>query len=119
MAQKIKNLEITISDDKGTFSAFFKRIAGEKADYDFKGIASLRSLLSNEKARIIHTIKSRNPKSIYDLAKILGRDFKAVFEDIKFLEQFGIVDLVKEKTGGRERLKPINIIDSIKINLKF
>ncbi len=117
MAQKIKNLEITITDDKGTFTSFFKRISGDKSDYDFKSVSSLRSLLSNEKARLIHTIKHKNPKSIYHLAKILGRDFKAVFEDIKLLEQFGVLDLVKEKTGKRERLKPVLIIDSLKIEI--
>ncbi len=117
MAQKTKNLEITITDDKGTFSSFFKRIAGDKSDYDFKSIASVRSLLSNEKARLIHTIKTQNPKSIYDLAKIVGRDFKSVSEDIKLLEKFEVIDLVKEKTGNRERLKPVLIIDSIKIDI--
>ncbi len=117
MAQKTKNLEITITDDKGTFSSFFKRIAGDKSDYDFKSVSSVRSLLSNEKARLLHTIKIKSPKSIYELANILGRDFKAVFEDIKILEQFGVLDLVKEKTGKRERLKPILIIDSLKIEI--
>ncbi|MSS74470.1 hypothetical protein EXS72_02410 [Candidatus Pacearchaeota archaeon] len=119
MAQKIKHLEITIIDDKGAFGSFFKRIAGDKSDYDFKSIASLRSLLSNEKMKIIHTIKTKNPNSIYNLAKIVGRDFKAVSEDIKLLEQFGIIDLIKEKTGNRERLKPVLIIDSIKIEIQF
>mgnify|MGYP001572469294 CR=1 FL=1 len=119
MAQKTKSLEITITDDKGTFSSFFKKIAGDKSDYDFKSIASLRSLLSNEKARLMHIIKTKNPKSIYSLAKILGRDFKAVSEDIKMLEQFGVVDLVKEKTGNRERLKPVLIIDSLKIEISI
>ncbi|MGV8142877.1 MAG: hypothetical protein ACP5NS_04590 [Candidatus Pacearchaeota archaeon] len=119
MAQKTKSLEITITDDKGTFSSFFKRVASDKSDYDFKSIASLRSLLSNEKARLIHVIKTKNPKSIYDLSKILGRDFKAVSEDIKLLEKFQIIDLVKEKTGNRDRLKPVVIVDSIKIDLNF
>ncbi len=119
MASKTKNLEITITDDKGTFSSFFSRVAGEKEDYDFKGLASLRSLLSNEKARIIHTIKTKNPKSIYELAKFIERDFKSVLSDIYILERLGVLDLIKEKSGNRERLKPILIIDTIKIDLKF
>ena len=119
MAQKTKNLEITITDDKGAFASFFKRISGDKSDYDFKGLASLRSLLSNEKARILHAIKSRNPKSIYDVAKIVQRDFKSVNNDIKMLEQFGFIDLIKEKTGNRQRLKPVLIVNTIKIELKI
>jgi len=119
MAQKTKTFDITITDDKGAFTSFFKRIAGEKSEYDFKGLASLRSLLSNEKARILHAIKLRNPKSIYHVAKIVQRDFKSVSEDIKMLEQFGFIDLVKEKTGNRQRLKPVLIVDTIKIELKI
>ena len=119
MAQKTKILDITITDDKGAFTSFFKRIAGDKSDYDFKGLASLRSLLSNEKARILHTIKSRNPTSIYDVAKMVQRDFKSVNDDIKMLEQFGLIDLIKEKTGNRQRLKPILIVDTVKIELKI
>ncbi|MBM3232381.1 hypothetical protein FJZ21_03335 [Candidatus Pacearchaeota archaeon] len=117
MAQKTRIKEITITEDRGTFSSFFKKFSSEKEGFDFKGLASLRSLLSNEKARIIHVIKSRNPKSIYDVAKLVNRDFKSVSEDIKLLEEFGFIDLIKESTGKRERLKPVIIIDTLKIDI--
>jgi len=119
MAEKTKTREITIVDKGGTFSTFFRRFSGEKTDYDFEGLSTLRNLLSNEKARILHTIKVDNPKSIYKLAKILKRDFKSVNDDVKILEKFGFIDLIEEKTGKRERLKPILIVDSITINLKI
>jgi len=102
MAQKTRIREITITDDRGAFTSFFKKITGDKSDFSFKGLASLRSLLSNEKARIINVIKTRNPKSIYNLAKMLQRDFKSVSEDIKLLEEFGFIDLIK-KTQAREK----------------
>jgi predicted transcriptional regulator len=117
MAQKTRIKEITITEDRGTFSTFFKKFSSDNTDFDFKGLASLRSLLSHEKARIIHVIKSRNPKSIYDVAKLVNRDFKSVSEDIKLLEEFGLIDLIKETTGKRERLKPVVIIDNLKVNI--
>lgn len=117
MAVRTRTKEITITDDRGAFTSFFKKIAGEKSDFDFKGLASLRSLLSNEKARILHIIKTRNPKSIYDVAKMLQRDFKSVSEDIKLLEEFGFIDLIKENTGSRKRLKPVIVIDTLKIEI--
>ena len=117
MAKKTKTRQITITDDKGAFTAFFKKLTGEKGDYDFEGIASLRSLLSNEKARILKVIKTRNPKSIYELARVLERDFKSVNDDIKLLERFGFIDLIKEKTGKRERLRPVIVVDSINIEI--
>lgn len=117
MSTKTRTKEITITDDRGTFTSFFKKIAGDKSDYDFKGLASLRSLLSNEKARIINVIKTRNPKSIYDVAKMVQRDFKSVSQDIKLLEEFGFIDLIQENTGSRKRLKPVVVIDSLKIEI--
>src|SRR3989338_4180930 len=116
MAQKNRVREITITDDRGAFTSFFKKITGDKSDFNLEGLSSLRSLLSNEKARIIHVIKTRNPKSIYDVAKMVQRDFKSVSDDIKLLEEFGLIDLIKESTGKRERLKPVAIIDILKID---
>ena len=117
MAQKTRIREITITDDRGAFTSFFKKITGDKSDFSFKGLASLRSLLSNEKARIIHVIKTRNPKSIYEVAKMVQRDFKSVSQDINLLEEFGFIDLIKENTGGRKRLRPVTVIDILKIEI--
>ena len=117
MSQKPRVREITITDDRGAFTSFFRKITGEKSDFSLKSLASLRSLLSNEKARIIHVIKTRKPKSIYDVARMLQRDFKSVSQDIKLLEEFGFIGLIKENTGGRKRLKPVAVIDVLKIEI--
>ncbi len=117
MVTKVR--EINIVDKEGAFHTFFKKITGDHSDYDFEGVEALRRLLSNEKARILHTIKSKNPKSIYEVSKILKRDFKSVDEDIKLLEKFGFIDLIAEKTGERERLRPVLAADTIKINFKI
>ncbi len=117
MAQKTKTREITIVDKGGTFNTLFKKFSWEKKEFDFEGLSILRKLLSNEKARLLYTIKAEKPNSIYKLAKLLKRDFKSVSEDIKLLERFGFIDLISEKTGNRERLKPILIVDTIYISL--
>ena len=76
-------------------------------------------LASNEKAKILYTIKTKKPNSMYSLAKILERDFKSVSDDIKLLERFGFIEMIAEKTGKRERLKPILSSDTITINIKI
>jgi predicted transcriptional regulator len=118
MADKSKSFNVDIVDKAGTFNAFFKRITGDEEDYDFDGLAALRKLLSNEKARILYTIKHKNPNSIYKLSKLLKRDFKSVAEDIKLLGRFGIIEMIAEKTGKRERLKPVLVVSSIDIHFK-
>ncbi|MFH1586140.1 MAG: hypothetical protein ABIB79_05215 [archaeon] len=113
---KTKTREITIQESKGAFN-IFKKSGISKKDYDFEGVAALRQLLSNEKARILHVIKHQKPGSIYELAKKLDRGFKSVNDDIKLLERFGFIELVEEKTKKRIRHKPEIVVDNIVINL--
>ena len=113
----IKTREITITESKGAFS-LFKKSSASKKDYDFEGISALRHLLSNEKARMLHVIKTQNPGSIYDLAKKLGRKFKPVADDIKLLERFGFIELSEEKTKNRIRHKPEVVVDKVTIHIK-
>ena len=115
---KIKVREITITESKGAFS-ILRKSGISKKDYDFEGILALRQLLSNEKARILHTIKTQKPQSIYDLAKKLERGFKSVNDDIKLLERFGFIELIEEKTKNRKRYRPEIIVDTITIHLKI
>jgi predicted transcriptional regulator len=117
MAEKSKTREITIIDEGGTFDVLLRRFRDNKK-YDFESIAMVRKVLSNEKARLMHTLKIKKPGSIYELAKMLGRDFKSVSEDIKVLEKFGFIDMISEKTGKRERLRPILVVDSINIHIR-
>lgn len=115
--KRIKVREITITQNKGTFSIFKKPRKSNK-NYDFEGVLALRQLLSNEKARILHVIKTKQPISIYDLAKQLGRTFKSVSDDVKLLERFGFISLIEETTKKRKRLRPKIMIDTITINVK-
>lgn len=117
MAVKTKTREIFIVDKNSKFDVFFKKFTGGEENYDFEGLAALRRLLSNERAKLIHIIKEKNPRSLYELARIAGRDFKAVCSDIKLLERFGFIDMVAEKTGNRERLRPAVVVDTITIHI--
>jgi len=113
---RIKTREITITQSKGAFS-IFKKKGFSKKDYDFEGLSVLRQLLSNEKARLLHVTKTKQPGSIYDLAKKLGRGFKSVMDDVKLLERFGFIELVEEKTKKRIRHKPVVVVDTITIHI--
>ena len=114
---KTKTREITLAESKGAF-AIFTKLGFSKEDYDFNSLLALRQLLSNEKARILHVIKTYEPKSIYELAKRLERGFKAVNDDVKLLERFGFIEMVQEKTKNRKRYRPKIVVDNIVINVK-
>jgi predicted transcriptional regulator len=110
--------EIIIKESKGAFS-LFKKNSKNKENYDFSGISALRQVLSKEKARILETIKTEKPISLYELAKKLGRNFKSVHKDIKLLERFGFIELREEKTKNRIRHRPILANDSITIYIQI
>jgi len=119
MATKnIKTKTITVEQKKGTFRALFSRFKIEKTDKT-ADISALRSLMSNEKARILHVLKTQQPNSIYKLAKILGRGFKAVRQDMTVLEEFGFVEMIPIHKGKREKLKPLIVLDELDIKFKL
>src|SRR3989344_4730427 len=105
MAEKTRIIDVY--EKGGTFSSVFRRFKTEKKDYNYSDLTSLRQLLSNEKARLLHIIKIKQPSSMYQLAKFLGRDFKTVREDILLLKKFGFIDLIQEKKGNRRTHRPV------------
>jgi len=116
MAEK-KRTKVRYVDVNVNKGGFVSRLVGGAKKHDFSDIKLLRNLLSNEKARILHLLKHKKPKSIYDLSKILGRDFKSVREDLHVLERFGFIDFNEEKKGKRTSLVPVLSIDNLQIKI--
>ena len=114
----IKKKTITLSQKQGTFSTIFHRFRGSKTK-EVSEVAILRNLLSNEKARILYTIKAKQPNSLYELAKILARDFKSVRQDLMVLEKFGFVEMIPIHKGKREKLKPVLAMDTLEITIEL
>jgi predicted transcriptional regulator len=116
MAAQIKTRTITLNEKSGTFSTIFHKIKSSKKNSE---VSDLRQLLSNEKARLLDIIKTKQPNSIYELAKLLGRDFKAVRHDIRLLERFGLIELISSIKEGRERLRPVVDADKLIITVNL
>ena len=115
MPKKITR-EINLKQSKGIFAMVRGR---EKEEYDFENVQSLRNLLSNQRARILDVMKTREPRSIYELAKMLGRPFKSVSDDVKLLQKYGLVEISREKTKERTRHRPKITADVITINVRI
>lgn len=64
-------------------------------------------------------LKTKQPNSIYQLAKLLGRDFKSVRQDISLLEGLGFIEMIPIHKGKREKLKPLLVIDELKVDIKL
>ncbi len=74
----------------------------------FENIEAMRKILSEERLRILKTIKKEHPKSIYELAKFLKRDIKNTFDDVQFLAQIGLIELKKIKEGREKTIPKVN-----------
>jgi len=116
MAKQTKEISISINEKEGAFTSIFSKIRGENRNSE---VSTLRHLLSNEKARLLHIAKTKQPESIYKLAKLLGRDFKSVRHDIKILERFGFIELISSHKNNRELLRPVVDADQVIIKISL
>lgn len=95
-------------------STFHKNI-----DPHLKQIRLIRQLLNPEKIKMLYTIKHQKPTSIYELAKFLNRDFKAVRQDIKILEKSNFVLIIREKIKNRLCAKPVIQFEKINFSIEI
>lgn len=117
-SKTVRKKTISLSQRQGTFTTIFHKFRGNKTK-EVSEVGLLRNLLSNEKARILHTIKAKQPNSLYELAKVLGRDFKSVRQDLTVLEKFGFIEMIPVHKGKREKLKPVLAMDSLEITIEL
>ncbi|MBI5196517.1 MAG: ArsR family transcriptional regulator [Nitrospirae bacterium] len=121
---KIRNIKISIKSDDELFNEVKevcgKLERGEKVKkhegISFESIEAMRKVLTEERLKILKTIKKDHPRSIYELAKMLHRDIKNTFNDVQFLAQAGLIELKKIK-DGRERTTPRVNYDKILLEI--
>jgi predicted transcriptional regulator len=107
----MKTVSISIrplSEVMGDFTKTFEAVQngrripkGPREEVGFTSIEAARNFLTRERLALLHTIRSRHPGSLYELAKMIGRDFKNVQEDIRILERHGLVRITKQPRGKR------------------
>jgi len=104
---KVKNIRLAVRSLEDMHNeikdVFEKAERGEKTNKRegiyFENIEAMRKVLTEERLRILKTVRRDHPSSIYELAKILGRDVKNTHEDVRFLEQAGMLELKKSDAG--------------------
>lgn len=110
---KARNVTIRISSFDETMDRFGK--VYERASRDekvepreilsFETPELMREMLTKERLRTLRTIREKEPKTIYALAKILERPYSNVFGDVKKLAEMGLIGLGKEKGATRPKAK--------------
>ena len=58
----------------------------------FTSFEALRKALTPKRLELMHIIKTKKPSSINELARVARRDVKNIAEDVKYLEQMGLIE---------------------------
>ncbi len=88
-----------------------------KNEVGFTSIEAVRNFLTRERLALMRTIRSRHPASLYELAKMVKRDFKNVQEDIGILVRHGLVRISSEPRGKRKVKVPQVLFEEIALKI--
>ena len=99
---EIKSLEEGVRDFRATWKAVAagKKITPSKGTY-FTSLEAARKVLTPKRLQLLRVIRQGRPDSIYQLARLVGRDFKNVHADVRALATYGLVSLKRARTGRR------------------
>ena len=118
---KIRKIRIGIKDIKTALDEFVKTgeavERGEKVKKEtglyFTSLEAFRKALTPKRLELLHIVKARNPSSINELARMAERDIKNVADDLKYLEQIGLI----EKKEMDRKTKPVINYDEILLQI--
>jgi predicted transcriptional regulator len=121
---KIKNVRLDIqSEDEFIIEAksAMKAVAKGKtvtpqSVISFESLKTMRKFITDERLRILKSIKKNKPESIYALAKLLRRDTKNVSDDVHYLAELGLIEIKKTK-DGRQKTKPVVEYEKILVEI--
>ena len=83
----------------------------------FTSIEAVRNFLTRERLALMRTIRVRQPGSLYELAKMVNRDFKNIQQDVGILERHGLVKISKEPRGKRKVKVPQVLFEEIALKI--
>lgn len=109
---KKKHAKIIVKTIKNTKREWKEALEGKRKgtqkdnEIIFTSLEAVARVFSKSRMEILRAVIQERPKSIYELAKLLGRDFKNVHTDVKLLADIGLLDL-KEAGNSRNGLIPL------------
>jgi len=107
---RTKRAFLKVESTKKAFDRAFRVLSRPSRKYagttiiSFPDYKTLEKAISATRIELLNIIRTQRPKSIQQLAKLVKRDFKNVYTDVKFLQEFGLIDL--EERGARRSSIP-------------
>lgn len=118
---KLKKVKILVQPVAQVKSDWAKALKGEvrstqaEGTIIFTSLAAVAKVLSPARLELLGAILKEKPESIYALAKLIERDFKNVYSDVKLLCDIGLVEL--KPTGKRDSVRPVAKYSGFEVDL--
>ncbi|MEW6416875.1 MAG: ArsR family transcriptional regulator [Nitrospirota bacterium] len=95
---EIKGLDEALREAGEVFEKLSKgkHIQKKTAIY-FSNLREMRKVLTEKRLELLKIIKDKKPASVYELAKMVGRDIKNVLQDLTYLQELGLVEITETK----------------------
>ena len=118
---RVKKIRIGIKDVRTALNEFAERAEaiekGEAVKKEtgvyFTSFEAFRKILTPRRLELLHIIKTRKPSSINELARMAKRDVKNIADDVKYLEQIGLI----EKKQTDNKTAPVTKYDRIALEI--
>lgn len=92
----IKSLHDTIREAGAVYEQASKgKPPRQKTAIYFSNLKEMRRALTEKRLELLKTVKDRKPSSVYELAKMVNRDLKNVLQDVAYLRELGIIDVIE------------------------
>ena len=119
---KLKKVKIVVQPIKAVKDEWTKALKGKVRSIQppgtivFTSLGAVAKALSPARLELLGAILKQKPVSIYALAKLVGRDFKNVYSDVRLLVEIGLVDL-KLHEGTRDAARPVAKYSGFEVDL--
>ncbi len=79
----------------------------------FPSYEILGRVITGARLELLSAIRASKPSSIQELARVVKRDFKNVYQDVKLLAEYGLIEL--KENGARKAAHPIALFSEFLI----
>ncbi len=77
----------------------------------FPDFETLGRVITGARLELLNNVRRMKPRSIQELSRFVKRDFKNVYQDVKLLAEFGLIEL--KDAGPRKSAEPLAIFSEI------
>ena len=118
---KVRRIKIGVKSVKSILDDFVKageavergeKVKKETGTY-FTSLEAFRKALTPKRMELLHIVRMKRPSSINELARIAKRDVKNVADDVKYLEQIGLI----EKKQTKSRIAPVVTYEKLMLEI--